>query len=160
MDDLQGHRYQKAIFYPCRNSTAYLVRLGPLTFQLSATSGDPLIEKLGTLMIKSEPLDTKFVFISWIDAERGHGTTLLQAFEQFAVREWKCEAIKLVCSLSPLELKETCMRRLNFYIKNQYRVVDMRIGTCDKQVDEVEYPANGLSCGIIQLHMIKLLSQI
>lgn len=53
----------------------------------------------------------------------GYGSIILLNIEHHFRRK-RCEKIISNCSIDPIELKVTVIRRLNFYIKNNYRVYD------------------------------------
>jgi hypothetical protein len=63
------------------------------------------------------------VKIDWIYAKKGFGTEFLKRIER--VLFGKYDKIILNVSIDPNEKKETVMRRMNFYIKNNYRVADI-----------------------------------
>lgn len=61
--------------------------------------------------------------IDWIYADPGYGTQFLKRIERSLFKKYK--KILLNVSLDPNENKNTVMRRMNFYIKNNYRVFDI-----------------------------------
>lgn len=76
--------------------------------------------------------DGRTVTIDWIYAEPGYGTAFLKAMEEmlfYTADQILCCArgnkIRLNVSIDPTEDKDTVMRRVNFYIKNNYRVYDI-----------------------------------
>ena len=62
--------------------------------------------------------------IDWIWAKPGHGTKLMQFIEK-ELGNRGVKSIGLNLSIDPMEKKSTVVRRINFYIKNQFRVVDI-----------------------------------
>ena len=67
----------------------------------------------------------KFVAtIDWIWSRPGKGTPFLQEVEKRLFLQ--CNTIKLLVSIDKRERKPTILRRMNFYIKNEYRVADVR----------------------------------
>jgi hypothetical protein len=62
--------------------------------------------------------------IDWIWAQAGHGTPFLRRIERLLSRDY--DSIVMSVSIDPTESKSTVLRRLNFYIKNDYRVVDVK----------------------------------
>ena len=67
---------------------------------------------------------TNTISINWIVAKKDHGTPLLSELE----KKWLNDGVKnimLKVSIDPNENKNTVMRRLNFYIKFNYRVKDI-----------------------------------
>lgn len=60
------------------------------------------------------------IVIDWIWAKKGKGTPFLKLVER---RLFKISPkIELLVSIDKHELQKTVQRRINFYIKNQYRV--------------------------------------
>lgn len=68
-------------------------------------------------------IDSNTVKVEWIYAEDNLGTILLKQIEKKFSKNY--DKIILNVSIDPLEQKNTVMRRLNFYIKNDYRVYDI-----------------------------------
>ena len=63
--------------------------------------------------------------IDWIYAKPTYGSILLAKTEQ-ALRKKNIETIELLCSIDELENQSKVLRRINFYIKNLYRVKSIR----------------------------------
>lgn len=61
--------------------------------------------------------------IDWIKADPGYGTPFLKRVEKALFKKYN--KIILNVSIDPNERKNTVMRRINFYIKNSYRVYDI-----------------------------------
>lgn len=61
--------------------------------------------------------------IEWIYAKKGFGTEFLKRIEKRIYMN--TNKIILQVSIDPNEKKETVIRRLNFYIKNRYRIFDI-----------------------------------
>ena len=59
------------------------------------------------------------VLIDWIYAKPGSGTPFLKKIEQKIFQTH--ERVELLVSIDRAERDQTVLRRLNFYIKNQYR---------------------------------------
>lgn len=72
-------------------------------------------------------IKTKYALIDWIYAKPGNGTSFLKIVEAHLFK-LKPE-IRLLVSIDPHEKKNTVKRRLNFYIKNNYRVIDITYHT-------------------------------
>jgi len=91
----------------------------------SLTSGYVLLDDkskiLGYVILKPENNDIK---IDWIYAKKGHGTEFLKRLEKILLKKYPKIILKV--SIDPTENKNTVMRRLNFYIKNNYRVYDIK----------------------------------
>ena len=66
---------------------------------------------------------SKIIKIEWIYGP-GYGVLIMLNIER-RYDEKGYEKILLNCSIDPSEEKNTVMRRLNFYIKNKYRVYDI-----------------------------------
>lgn len=62
--------------------------------------------------------------IDWIYAKTGHGTAFLKLIEKELFKTYK--KIILAVSIDPTEKKDTVIRRINFYIKNNYRVYNIK----------------------------------
>lgn len=76
---------------------------------------------LGYCILKKEKKDVK---IDWIYAKKGFGSEFIYRLERTLFG--KFSRIILNVSIDPNERKETVMRRINYYIKNDYyRVYDM-----------------------------------
>lgn len=67
--------------------------------------------------------DNKTIKIDWIYAKKGYGTDFIQRVEKSLFKKY--EKIVLNVSIDPNETKSKVMRRLNFYIKNDYRTYDI-----------------------------------
>ena len=67
--------------------------------------------------------DNGNIKIDWIYAKGGYGTKFLRRIERSLFRKYS--KIILNLSIDPTEYKATVMRRINFYIKNDYRVFDI-----------------------------------
>lgn len=63
----------------------------------------------------------KIIYLDWIWS-KGHGTYFLKKLEKI----WRKHEIILKVSIDPNERKSIVMRRLNFYIKNKFRVSDIK----------------------------------
>lgn len=74
-------------------------------------------EILGYVLLKKNMID-------WIHAKPGYGTELLKRVERILFKKYSKIILKL--SIDPTELKSTVLRRINFYIKNKYRVSDIK----------------------------------
>ena len=68
------------------------------------------------------------VSIDWIYAKLGYGTRFLQQLETLLFKTY--EKIELLVSLDRNERDSSVMRRMNFYIKNKYRVSGIRYRSC------------------------------
>jgi len=66
---------------------------------------------------------TKIIKIEWIYGP-GYGVIIMMNIEKRYIDKG-FEKILLNCSIDPTEDKNTVMRRINFYIKNKYRVYDI-----------------------------------
>lgn len=64
------------------------------------------------------------IHIDWIWAKHGHGTDFLKRLETALFKKYKKIILKV--SIDPTEKKDTVKRRINFYIKNNYRVEDVK----------------------------------
>jgi hypothetical protein len=62
--------------------------------------------------------------IDWIYSKKGFGTKFLKRLEKILFKKYN--KIILNVSIDPNEKKETVLRRINFYIKNNYRVSDIK----------------------------------
>lgn len=62
--------------------------------------------------------------INWIYAKKGHGTEFLQRVERALFKKYSKIILKV--SIDPTEQDESVIRRLNFYIKNNYQVFDIK----------------------------------
>ena len=68
---------------------------------------------------------TKHAYVlDWIWARPGCGTPLLKAVERRLFKERP--TIELLVSIDSRERKQTVLRRMNFYIKNKYKVKNVR----------------------------------
>lgn len=68
---------------------------------------------------------TKHTYIlDWIWARPGYGTPLLKAVERRLFKERP--RIELLVSIDSRERKQTVLRRMNFYIKNRYKLKNVR----------------------------------
>ena len=67
---------------------------------------------------------TTKAYIEWIWATRGNGTAFLKVI-QSKLRRAGFSTIELHVSIDPNERQQTVLRRINFYIKNNYRVTDI-----------------------------------
>ena len=67
--------------------------------------------------------DNKNIIIDWIWTKKGFGTDFLYRIEKSLFKKYT--QINLNISIDPNEKKETVMRRINFYIKNNYREIDI-----------------------------------
>ena len=73
--------------------------------------------------IHINPISNDTIKVEWIYGP-GYGRMIMFNIEH----HFKQKGYKLIilnCSIDPQELKQTVMRRLNFYIKNKYRVHDI-----------------------------------
>lgn len=61
--------------------------------------------------------------IEWIYAKHGYGTEFLHRIERSLFKKYN--KIFLNCSIDPNEKKDTVINRINFYIKNNYRIYDI-----------------------------------
>jgi len=68
-------------------------------------------------------MDNDTVKIHWIYAKPGHGSELLTKVEGQLRKYYKRVILNL--SIDQQELKSHVMRRINFYIKNNYRVYNI-----------------------------------
>ena len=66
----------------------------------------------------------KNIKIDWIYAKKGFGTIFLKRLEKILFKKY--DKIILNVSIDPNEKKDTVLRRINFYIKNKYRVNDIK----------------------------------
>ena len=62
--------------------------------------------------------------IDWIYAKKGYGTDFLKRIERILLPKYS--QINLNVSIDPTEDQEVVKRRINFYIKNDYRVYDIK----------------------------------
>ena len=62
--------------------------------------------------------------IDWIYAKKGYGTDFLKRIERTLLPKYS--QINLNVSIDPTEDQEVVKRRINFYIKNNYRVCDIK----------------------------------
>lgn len=62
--------------------------------------------------------------IDWIYAKKGHGTDFLQRVERALFKKYSKIILKV--SIDPNEKDESVIRRINFYIKNNYRVFHIK----------------------------------
>ena len=67
--------------------------------------------------------ENKNIKIDWIYSQHGYGTDFLHRLERSLFKKYS--KIILNCSIDPNENKDSVMRRINFYIKNNYRVYDI-----------------------------------
>ena len=67
--------------------------------------------------------ENKQIKIDWIYAISGYGTDFLKRLERTLLPKYS--KIILNVSIDPNENKEIVKRRINFYIKNNYRVYDI-----------------------------------
>ena len=63
--------------------------------------------------------------LQWISSKPGHGSALLAALEQHLVAR-NINKLRLSCCADESELASTVLRRINFYIKNQFRVFGVK----------------------------------
>lgn len=77
-------------------------------------------------------IKSNYASIDWIYAKPGNGTPFLKIVET-QLFKMKPE-IRLLVSVDPKERKQTVKRRLNFYIKNKYRVVDLTYHPNDRTI--------------------------
>jgi len=82
---------------------------------------DKNLKIFGYCILQEDNINIK---IDWIYAEKGHGTDFLQRVERALFKKYP--KIILNVSIDPNEIKESVMRRINFYIKNNYRVFDIK----------------------------------
>ena len=75
-----------------------------------------------TILLPQEK--SNIIKIDWIYAEPGYGTLFLKRVENSLFKNYN--KIILNVSIDPNEDKNTVMRRINFYIKNNYRVYDIK----------------------------------
>ena len=64
-----------------------------------------------------------YIVIDWIYATQGFGTIFIKRLEKILLKKYS--EIRLNVSIDQNEKKETVIRRINFYIKNNYRVYDI-----------------------------------
>lgn len=64
------------------------------------------------------------IILDWIWAKPGHGTPFLKKMESIWKNKYK--TILLNLSIDPTESKRKVIRRINFYIKNNYRVKNIK----------------------------------
>ena len=62
--------------------------------------------------------------IDWIYAKKGYGTDFIKRIEKTLSKKY--DKIILDVSIDPNERKKTVKRRINFYIKNNYRIYDIK----------------------------------
>ena len=79
------------------------------------------MEVLGYCLLKDKG---KTIKIDWIYAKKGHGTDFIKRLERALFKKYS--KIILHVSIDPNEQKKTVIRRINFYIKNNYRVSDIK----------------------------------
>lgn len=77
---------------------------------------DEIYEIKGYAILDSNKID-------WIYAVQGYGTPFLKDLEKHIFKSHK--KVVLNVSVDPTEDKTTVIRRLNFYIKNDYRIYDI-----------------------------------
>lgn len=70
----------------------------------------------------TENNEKNFIKIDWIYSNKGFGSEFLSRLERSFFKKYN--KIILTCSIDPNEKKETVLRRINFYIKNNYKVYD------------------------------------
>lgn len=70
----------------------------------------------------TEDNNKHFIKIDWIYSNKGFGSELLSRLERSFFKKYN--KIILCCSIGTNEKKETVLRRINFYIKNNYRVTN------------------------------------
>lgn len=68
--------------------------------------------------------DKTNIKIDWIYAKKGYGTDFLQRVERALFKKYSKIILKV--SIDPNEKDELVIRRINFYIKNNYRVFDIK----------------------------------
>jgi hypothetical protein len=79
---------------------------------------------LGYCLLKE---NNKNIQIDWIYSKKGYGTDFLKRLERTLFKKYS--KITLNLSIDPIEYKSdknVVMRRINFYIKNNYRVFDIK----------------------------------
>ncbi len=82
---------------------------------------DENLKIFGYCILQEDDINIK---IDWIYAKKGHGTDFLQRVERALFRNYSKIILKV--SIDPTEKNESVIRRINFYIKNNYRVVDIK----------------------------------
>ena len=75
----------------------------------------------GYCILQKDDINIK---IDWIYAKKGHGTDFLQRVERALFKKYS--KIILNVSIDPNERDELVIRRINFYIKNNYRVSNIK----------------------------------
>jgi len=75
----------------------------------------------GYCILQKDDINIK---IDWIYAKKGHGTDFLQRVERASFKKYS--KIILNVSIDPNERDELVIRRINFYIKNNYRVSNIK----------------------------------
>ena len=68
-------------------------------------------------------LTNKNIKLDWIYAKKGFGTNFLKRIERILSKKYN--KILLYVSIDQNERKQTVKRRINFYIKNNYRVLNI-----------------------------------
>jgi len=79
---------------------------------------------LGYCLLKE---NNKNIQIDWIYSKKGYGTDFLKRLERTLFKKYS--KITLNLSIDPIEYKSdknVVMRRINFYIKNNYRVFNIK----------------------------------
>ena len=69
-------------------------------------------------------VNDRTVIIDWIYAKHGYGTIFFKKLTKIFRRS--ADKIELKVSIDPNERKEKVIRRMNFYIKNNFRVFDIK----------------------------------
>ena len=81
---------------------------------------DKNLKIFGYCILQEDNINIK---IDWIYAKKGHGTDFLQRVERALFKKYSKIILKV--SIDPNENKDSVIRRINFYIKNNYRVFDI-----------------------------------
>mgnify|MGYP001257581756 CR=1 FL=1 len=79
-------------------------------------------DKILGYCLYTEDNNKHFIKIDWIYSNKGFGSEFLSRLERSFFKKYN--KIILSCSIDPSEKKETVLRRINFYIKNNYRVTN------------------------------------
>ena len=81
---------------------------------------DKNLKIFGYCLLQEDDINIK---IDWIYAKEGHGTDFLQRVERALFKKYSKIILKV--SIDPNEKQDSVIRRINFYIKNNYRVFDI-----------------------------------
>ena len=77
----------------------------------------------GYTILKNDT-NKNIIKIDWIYAIEGYGTEFIKRIEKILFKNYS--KIILNVSIDPTEDKNTVMKRINFYIKNKYKVNDIK----------------------------------